>query len=90
MLCHVSSCGMLNATWQRMSGHAGCSTQDMSISSRCLTMQMEPATASRMPANFCSEPASRPSMTPSIAVITGMDGCMHVAIMTPLMSIPTG
>jgi hypothetical protein len=53
-----------------------------------LTMQIDPITARRMPANFCSEPASRPNNTPSSAVMTGIDGCMHVASMTPLMSIP--
>ena len=35
-------------------------------------MQMEPPTASPMPMNFCSDPASRLSMTAIIAVNTGI------------------
>lgn len=52
-------------------------------------MQMLPATAVRMPRNLGRLPASSPSTTPRHAVMTGMLGCMHVAIMTPAMSMPS-
>ena len=52
------------------------------------TMQMEPPTASPMPANFCADPASRCSATAIAAVNTGMVGCMHVATTTPDRSMP--
>ena len=47
------------------------------------TMHMEPPTAKPMPPNFFQEPVSCCSMTASMAVKTGMVGCMQVATTTP-------
>ena len=51
-------------------------------------MLIEPNTAIAMPANFCMEPDSSFSMTASMAVKTGMVGCMHVATSTPDKDMP--
>ena len=54
-----------------------------------LTMHTEPVTAAAMPAAFCQLPSSMRSSTASMAVKTGMAGCMQVATSTPLRSMPT-
>lgn len=46
-------------------------------------MHMDPPTASPMPMNFCSDPASRLSITAIIAVNTGICAHQHTA---PFMS----
>ena len=51
-------------------------------------MQTEPVTAAAMPAAFCQLPTSMCSSTASMAVNTGMAGCIQVATSTPLRSMP--
>lgn len=52
------------------------------------TMHILPATAVMIPRNLGSEPASKPRTTLRHTVMTGIDGCIHVAIITPAMSMP--
>ena len=51
-------------------------------------MLMDPSTAMPMPKDFCKDPDSSFSRTASMAVKTGMVGCMHVATKTPDREMP--
>lgn len=68
---------------------ASCGKSGSPRATQLPTKLMEPHTAIAMPPNFCREPASYWSMTASIAVKTGMVGCMQVATTTPDRSMPT-